>query len=269
MTNHTISDNKYINPYRLFTGAFIPTWLLLRPDVSMGAKVCYARLCQYAGKDGECFPKQLLLAAEIGLNNQRQVLRYLKELTQHGLIEVIRIGKMCSNRYKFLNHAWISDVTNCHITSKSDVTDMSHRDVTDMSHHIERESVEENHKETDLFRDINQKELTPKEIFESFWKEYPRRNGQKLGKEEAREQFFKGLKSASPALILQAVRNYKLSKTVTDGFARDAVRFLKKDYWREWLIQPETKQKEVDNDRLLFLRKAKAARSSIQNSSAQ
>lgn len=263
------TDYRYINPYKLFTGAFIPTWLLLRQEVSMGAKVCYARLCQYAGENGECFPKQESLAAEIGIKSNRQVIRYLQELEQHGLIKVERIGKTCSNRYKFLYHKWISDVTNCHITIKSDVTDMSLSDVTDMSHHIERESVEENHKERDIFRDINKKELTPNGIFELFWKEYPGRNGQKLGKKEAREKYITILKSASPALILQAVRNYKLSKTATDGFARDAVRFLKKDYWRGWLIQPEIKKKEKDDDRLAFLRKTKASRSGVQNATAE
>ncbi len=77
--------------------------------------------------------------------------------------------------------------------------------------------------------------------FEEFWKLYPSRRGKKLLKGEALRMFKKTLKSTSFCSIFQAVRNYGISKTVTDGFAKDAVRFLKKDYWRDWLSPEEDK----------------------------
>ncbi len=97
---------KYIKPYKLWTGAFIPNWLLQRTEIGPGVKACYARLCQYAGKNGICYPKQTTLAAELGVK-ERQVRNYLTQLVKYRLIEMFRWGKKCSNRYKFLYHEWM------------------------------------------------------------------------------------------------------------------------------------------------------------------
>lgn len=88
------------------------------------------------------------------------------------------------------------------------------------------------------------KEKEKEYIFETFWKLYPSRKGKKLLKADARQFFLKEIKDGEIELILQAVRNYSNSETVTGGFARDAIRFLKKEYWRSW-IEPEvsTEQK--------------------------
>jgi len=100
-------ENKiYINPYKLFVGAFIPNWLLCRREISFGGKLCYAKLCQYAGKDGECFPKQTAIALDIGCD-QRQVRRYIKELLKAKLIDVCKVGFQGKNIYKFLQHEWM------------------------------------------------------------------------------------------------------------------------------------------------------------------
>ena len=95
-----------INPWMLFTGSFIPNWLLLRTEVSAGAKLTYARLAQYAGKDGKAFPKIPELAAECG-TPERTMDRNLAELVELGLIESIRRGMGLPNDYYFLQHAWM------------------------------------------------------------------------------------------------------------------------------------------------------------------
>ena len=69
--------------------------------------------------------------------------------------------------------------------------------------------------------------------FETFWKTYPK----KVGKTECIEHF-KSNKFSEWDLLQVALENYKLSKTVKDGYVRDPIRFLKKDYWKDW-IQPE------------------------------
>ncbi|MDA8083861.1 MAG: helix-turn-helix domain-containing protein [Nitrospiraceae bacterium] len=97
---------KYINPYNLFVGSFIPNWLLKRTEISPGAKLCYARLAQFAGKDGECFPGQSTLASEIG-TGERQVRRYLSELEESELIETVQAGLHQTNHYRFLWHPWM------------------------------------------------------------------------------------------------------------------------------------------------------------------
>jgi len=116
---------QIINPYKLFTGAFIPNWLLERKEVSPSAKLCYARLCQYAGRGGECYPKQKTLAEELGVS-RRQVIRYLEELKALNLIATEQLGSQSSNKYIFLWHPWMS-VTNMstHPCVKSDTSHVS------------------------------------------------------------------------------------------------------------------------------------------------
>ena len=75
--------------------------------------------------------------------------------------------------------------------------------------------------------------------FDGFWNIYPDRNGKKLYKAEAEEFFLKKIKDEDIPEVLQAARNYAVSQNVTDGIGiKDAIRFLKKNYWREW-ITPE------------------------------
>jgi len=97
-----------INPWRLFYGAMVPNWLLCRTEVSQGAKLCYARLAQYGGEDGHCFPKQDTLAVELGIST-RQARGYLAELAQFSLIESEQHGLCRANNYYFLDHPWIRE----------------------------------------------------------------------------------------------------------------------------------------------------------------
>lgn len=93
------------NPWKRFHGSFVPNWLLRRSEVTPGAKLCFARLTQYAGMNGECYPNIDTLAEEIGLS-RRQTDRYLAELKRFNLIRAERKGFGRTNRYTFLWHAW-------------------------------------------------------------------------------------------------------------------------------------------------------------------
>jgi len=99
---------KPFNPYRLFVGSFIPNCLMRTTSISPGAKLCWARLAQYAGKNGIAWPSQDTLAKELGVST-RQCRRYLAELEQEKFIkrqspEGTDRLKHCSNRYVFLWH---------------------------------------------------------------------------------------------------------------------------------------------------------------------
>lgn len=94
------------NPYKMFVGSFIPQWLECRPEISPGAKIVYARMCRYAGRNGRCNPRQGVLAKTIGLG-ERQARTYIKELEEFSLIESERLGLGKSNIYKFLAHEWM------------------------------------------------------------------------------------------------------------------------------------------------------------------
>ena len=71
--------------------------------------------------------------------------------------------------------------------------------------------------------------------FLKFWELYPKRNGKKLGKAKTANLFHK-LKSEDKERILVAVKNYAISGQM----AKDPERFIKSDYWREWLEPAET-----------------------------
>ena len=76
------------------------------------------------------------------------------------------------------------------------------------------------------------------QLFDKFWEIYPSRNGRKVTKKESLQCFKEQFKSESKiALLLQATENY--SKSCKEGFAKDPIRFLKKDFWRDWLEKPE------------------------------
>jgi DNA-binding transcriptional ArsR family regulator len=80
------------------TFAPIPNKILCRRDLSHGAKLCCARLIQYAGKDGKAFPKLTTLVDELGMS-KRAVQRFLVELEENGLITAKRRGRGQSNIY--------------------------------------------------------------------------------------------------------------------------------------------------------------------------
>jgi hypothetical protein len=73
------------NPYRPFTGIFIPEALARYCDVSPTAKLAYGRLVRCAGEDGRCFPSVKALARKIGVQ-ERRARACLAELEAAGFI---------------------------------------------------------------------------------------------------------------------------------------------------------------------------------------
>src|SRR5215510_6169094 len=102
----SFTPGQRFNPYRLFVGSFLPNWLMRRTEISQGAKLCYARLSQYAGEHGSAYPSQPVLAQELGVK-VRQVRSYLNELETVDLIESEQLGLSQTNRYYFLVHPWM------------------------------------------------------------------------------------------------------------------------------------------------------------------
>lgn len=84
----------------MFLGAFLPNWLLKTTELTPSEKLTYARLCQFSGKNGQCFPKIETIGEEIGLSDD-QVRRNIHSLEEIGLVEVVR-NPPNTNEYKFL-----------------------------------------------------------------------------------------------------------------------------------------------------------------------
>jgi len=85
-------EGRPFNPYKLFVGAFIPNCLMEYEGLSSTAKLCWARLAQYAGRDGAAFPSQETLAKKIGVS-KRYCVTVLKALEKAGFIKrVVPVG---------------------------------------------------------------------------------------------------------------------------------------------------------------------------------
>lgn len=124
-----MEKGNYYSPYDVFVGVFIPNVVLEDGGLTMGARLLFGVLCQYAGKNGECFPLQKTIAEKLSIS-KRQAMRYVQELKEGGYIEVSRQGLGKSNIYRFLwKKSWTGE-------SLPEVTHMSPMDRTDMSLHL-------------------------------------------------------------------------------------------------------------------------------------
>lgn len=81
-----MEENRYLNPYDLFVGAFIPNSVLCRSDLSPAAKLCWARLAGYTGAIESHCGTLNDLAAAIGLS-RRDTIKGIKELKLNGLVQ--------------------------------------------------------------------------------------------------------------------------------------------------------------------------------------
>src|SRR5579872_647124 len=128
-----LRPGKAFNPYRMFTGLFIPEGLARASSISAGAKMAWGRLARYAGEDGLCFPTVKTLGSEIGVG-ERQAQKYLAELERACLIRrVERFANRAqtSNTFEFLWHELFQRGVNDR--SGEGVNDDSPRGVNDRS----------------------------------------------------------------------------------------------------------------------------------------
>jgi hypothetical protein len=247
-------DQKIINPYRLFVGSFLPNWLMTRQELMPSAKIVYARLCQYAGKNGKAFPSQFTLGRELGITD-RQTRRCLKQLEDFKLIKTVRSGKRMNNHYLFLDHPWMysddeleendteklsTGGQKCPVTKGGDRTHMSGSDRTHMSGPYKRESYEENHTNT----------LCVSTRFENFWSSIP--SGWRREDKKKCFQLFKKinpddqlLDKMTEAMVLQESERQKLIKNRQWVPNRKMVKtWISQRSWENEILT----EKEIQND---------------------
>lgn len=185
--------SEYFNPFKKFTGIFIPDWLLESEGVSMNAKLIYALLCRYAGEDGKCYPSQSTLADKMKCT-RRAVNNWLKELEEARMIERQRRftddGNYTSTLYRFLMHPDMQGGSELNSHGSEPpftgvVNGRSHGLVNHRSH-------KENH--------IEENQLRETEIFEI----YPK----KAGKKAALKAISEALKEKDFEELADVVRRY-------------------------------------------------------------
>lgn len=168
-----------INPYKLFVGAFIPNWLCSRTEISQGAKLTYAQLSRHAGNAGVAWPSRDVLASEIGTSTS-QVDRYVKELERAQLLETEQQGLRRTNRYFFLEHAWMTSPDSANMRTQ-DSADMTGQESANMRTPSVRESLKVESEKIDR-------------SFDDFYKSYPRH--------EAKADALKAWKALNPDEVL-------------------------------------------------------------------
>src|SRR5665213_3020750 len=91
------------NPWKRFTGGFIPLGMLAYPGLSDRAKLFYGRLCLYAGKDGDCFAGRKKMATDMDVS-VATITRLLNELARTRFIRPKRRGPHRTDVIEFLYH---------------------------------------------------------------------------------------------------------------------------------------------------------------------
>ncbi len=144
----------YFNPYKKFTGVFIPDWLLQSECCSLNAKLVYALLCKYAGENGSCYPKQSTLAEKLK-TSRRSIVNYINELVECELIE--RNRTIQNNTYLFLVHPDMQ--MQSEESAHTKVNGASHTKVNGASHTYKESHNKESHNNyvqfVDLWNDVN------------------------------------------------------------------------------------------------------------------
>jgi hypothetical protein len=102
----TTLPTRRITPYGQFVFAPMPNWLLCRTEISLGAKVVYGRLLQYAGKHAAARPRRQTLARDTGMTISA-LDRYIRQLKKAQLVEIERPNRRGANRYFFPRHPWM------------------------------------------------------------------------------------------------------------------------------------------------------------------
>ncbi|MUM78676.1 hypothetical protein GKC30_13630 [Pseudodesulfovibrio sp. F-1] len=107
MANHLKTGQRF-NPYRLFNGMFLPNLVARTRLLSPTDKLVWARLCQFAGGNGLCFPSFTRIAHELGISRSGAI-KSVKSLVDKGFLEKhipsgAELGNQKTNRYYFLWH---------------------------------------------------------------------------------------------------------------------------------------------------------------------
>jgi hypothetical protein len=87
------------DPITLHGFTQVPNFVLTQKELSVGAKLAYAMLLEYAWGDQACYPSQVKLAQDMGAA-ERSIRTYLKELETTGILEIQQRGLGKTNLYR-------------------------------------------------------------------------------------------------------------------------------------------------------------------------
>ena len=108
-----LKKGQRFNPYRLFNGMFLPNLIARTRLLSPTDKLVWARLCQFAGENGICFPSFRRIAYEVGISRSGAI-KSVNSLVDKGFLEKhvpdnVSLGNQKTNQYFFLWHPVLNE----------------------------------------------------------------------------------------------------------------------------------------------------------------
>lgn len=242
------------------TFAPLPNWLLSRKEISLTAKVIYARLLQYKGKKDHAYPGRQQLADECGLG-VRTLERAIEELKKFDLIIVKRRGHTRSNMYTFPLHIWMSDnkkykpsttfqgdSSDLSTNAASDLSNLTTHDSSDLSTHDSSLVTTQYEKITEKIvveekRDFSTSSYDFKKEFEEFWNEYPLKRHKKL----TSTHFISAMEVTPFTHLMEKVRAYKrmAHQKGSEKFFISSHKWLKEERWNDCYGEFEKDRKAI------------------------
>jgi len=217
----------------------LPIKVLKNRQLSPWARLLYSLIADYQTDRG-AYPGRERMADDLG-TSVPTVDRALAELSAAGLIKRHRQGRGHTNRYFLTDDlspvtTQSSDELSPVITQTTD--DLSRVTTPDLSPVITplkevKPDLEE--PESPVVPEEKPAPKKPKEIpadFQEFWSKYPGRNGRKESKSDSLDLWRK-MPAADRSAALAAVGSYARSKTAQDGYAVDAIRWLRRKRWTD------------------------------------
>lgn len=208
------------------------SWVLKHSDASGNERMCLLVLANYADDEGLAWPGLERIAHEMRVS-VRTAQRSLRTLEAARRIATIpqgapdnRIrGDRRPNAYRILRGVTVGTPSANGVTEQVERGDRSRTNgVTGVA------------PEPSLNR--QKKPFAPDgasiEFDRDFWPVYPARNGRKVGKKAALEHWRK-LRPADRPLAVEAAKAYAAAVARSETIPRDAERFLKREYWRDWV----------------------------------
>lgn len=177
----------------------------------------------HCGGTGRCWASMGTLAEETCFA-KRTVIRAIADLEASKLLFVVRRGGR-SGSYQI---DWKEVANQCQA-----VTGARESPVTEGHRTSDRESSTSDRESPKTKRNQKKPSSLRAGQFEDFWKEYPPRNGRRIGKADALAVFSK-LSDKEIPQVMRAVKTYWSSGEMP----KDAVRWLRKGVWREFLGPP-------------------------------
>jgi len=250
-----VTIGQPFNPFGMFNGCFIPEALMSFQSISPGAKLAYARLTRYAGRDGACFPSVTTLASEIGVG-ERQAQRYLAELEEASLIRRIQRyssdSGQRSNAIRFLWHPLFEGACESPGGDGSDTGGRS--DLSPIRESYEDSQVKEHTPLPPLCVSAKPMGHSPEAApvkpkpfevpvgFDSFWAKYPLQDNQNL----ACQMYLSVVETGAEAAVLACVDRYANSAVVARGVIMAASRWLAEQARNDWRGQWPPRKKTLD-----------------------